>query len=72
MRARRREEDLGGEARRPFEHVGRNQDGSPGAVYKEARCATLNEEDDRGEQRDAHRGPRTSGSFRILPAWAVS
>ena len=56
----RREEDLGGETRWPLEHVGRHEGGSARAIHKDARCATLYEENDRGEQRYTHRTPRPS------------
>lgn len=51
---------LGGEARWPLEHVGPHEDGSAGAIHEDARCATLCEKDDRGEQRRTHPTPRRS------------
>jgi hypothetical protein len=40
----RREEDPGGETRWPFEHVGRHEDGSAGAIHEDARCDVVREE----------------------------
>ena len=60
-RAKRREEDLGGKARRPLEHVGPHEDGLAGAIHDDPRCATLYENNNRSDERYTHRTPRPGG-----------